>query len=40
MIIIIIMKHFSNPANSGLDKLTDDKSDKAACCNECHGQGH
>ena len=28
--MIIIVKNFSNPANSSLNKLTDDKSDKAA----------
>ena len=31
--MIIIKKKFSNPVNSSLNKLTDDKSDKAAWCN-------
>ena len=31
--MIIIKKNFSNPANSNLNELTDDKSDKAAWCN-------
>ena len=38
--MIIIKKKFSNSANSSLNKLTDDKSDKAAWCNKCHGQRH
>lgn len=31
--MIIIKKNFSNPANSSLNKLTDDKIDMAAWCN-------